>query len=572
MVLLLAQAITSDRPILYLIFAVVVAAGGCGAALIAHRGVKRDQEALRVARASLVSSEAWQGGYCQTEHELNEWLSRHSIDPTSGIGGIIRACWAAWWGGRAASTSEIHAFVGRRERHKVSPKLSAGIAALLLVVGIVGTLMSVHPILSDFQFRTSTAAGEDPGNDSAPLVNVAESTERVNALMNNLARAFYPSLAALFGTIAVVSFRGLYSHGLHQYIHDLDDFVTGALLPAYRPRSISEEYSEVRESFAQLAKNIAQREEKFDKVIAELSKFVDSVGPTLKGLDTGISRMTTAADNLAAKSNSIATTLTRTLGKKSPLYAAVNGFEGIFATTNDRLDKLSEHIEGIRSEQLEDRKSMLATLEEISRVTKQVSSDHEKDRDCVTKNIADLKTAIGKLPPDLLASARKTFEEGMTSMRTTLTESLDKQVADTAAAHEEVRSKTEETLKVISQSLTDTTTRINNSLKEIPAAVSRLDEALKEKSALEEAAASAIDSLANEAKAGIRSAAADAARKQPESTPSPAINLDPKPNGPQMPAYRPTPEPDDETPVTTESENEDRGRGFLGGFFGGRKS
>jgi len=618
---ILAQIATSQWPVFFAVFAGAVGVLGCIAAFVAHASTSRDRAAIKKAKTMLTSSESWEGAHTYSEHELSEWFRNRTIDPESGVADVIRACWSAWLGSRSTSLTELHVLVARRERSKAPARLSAGIAALLLVIGIVGTLFSVKPILKDFQFRASTPEGVMPSTDAPSLVNVEDSTALVNSLMHSLGDAFLPSLVALGFTIVVVALRGIYSLGLQRYTLELDRFAMGTVMPHYRPRSISDEYEEVRTTFGSLAKTMGDREEKFDKVIAQLTKFVDSVGPTLAGLDTGIDKMTTAANALAAKSNSIADTLSRTLGKKSPLYAAVNGFEGIFATTNERLDQLSQHIDGIRSEQQEARKAMLVTLDEISGVIKQVSGDHQRDRENVSKNIADLKAVVEKIPANLIESARKTFDDGMGAMRATLKESLNKQTEVAESVHQHTRSKTQETLDLISQSLTTTITRINEtvttipkavdrlheslnrksetdkaaadaiaslaqeakagiheSIQSIPAAVDRLNESLNRKSETEKAAAAAIASLAQEAKTGIRSSYEDAARKQTApSNPVPTIILNPKPEPSRPTVLDAIPSPDGEptqpsTPVASELDNNDRGRGFFGGFFGGRKS
>ena len=575
--IILAQIATSQWPVVFAAFAGSVGLLGCITAFVAHASTSRDRIAIKKAKTMLTSSESWEGAHTYSEHELSEWFRNRTIDPESGVADVIRACWSAWLGSRSTSLTELHVIVARRERSKAPARLSAGIAALLLVIGIVGTLFSVKPILKDFQFRASTSQGVMPAEDAPSLVNVEDSTALVNTLMHSLGDAFLPSLVALGFTILVVALRGIYSLGLQRYTLELDRFAMGTVMPHYRPRSIADEYEEVRTTFGSLAKTMGDREEKFDKVIAQLSKFVDSVGPTLAGLDNGIGKMTTAADALAAKSNSIADTLSRTLGKKSPLYAAVNGFEGIFATTNERLDQLSQHIEGIRSEQQADRKAMLGTLEEISGVINRVAGDHQRDREKVSENIAGLKAVIEKIPASLIESARKTFDDGIAAMRTNLKESLDKQTKEAESVQQHTRSKTQETLDLISQSLTTTTTRINDTVKTIPEAVDRLNESLNRKSETEKAAAAAIDSLAQEAKTGIRSSYENAARKQTApSTHVPTNILNPRQERSRTTALDSIPNQDGEplqppTPEASELDPNDRGRGFFGNIFGGRK-
>lgn len=617
---ILAQIATSQLPVIFAVFAGAVGVLGCIAAYVAHTSTSRDRSAIKNAVTMLASSESWEGAHTYSEHELSEWFRNRTIDPESGVADVIRACWSAWLGSRSTSLTELHVLVARRERTKIPARLSAGVAALLLVIGIVGTLFSVKPILKEFQFRASTPAGEMAVTDAPPLVNVEDSTALVNSLMHSLGDSFLPSLVALGFTIVVVALRGIYSMGLQRYTLELDRFAMGTVMPHYRPRSISDEYEDVRNTFGTLAKTMGDREEKFDKVIVQLTNFVESVGPTLEGLDAGIEKMATAANTLATKSNSIATTLTRTLGKKSPLYAAVNGFEDIFTTTNERLDQLSQHIEGIRTEQLEDRKAMLVTLDEISEVIKQVTGDHERDRLNVSQNINDLKVAVEKIPANLLESTREIFEDGMSTMRQSLKESLDKQSTEAAATNQQTRSKTQDTLNLISHSLTATIASITDSVKTIPSAVDRLNESLNRKSITDRAAADAIASLADEAKSGIhesiksipavvdrlneslnrksetekaaadaiaslsqetktgiRRSFEDAARKQAvTSSPIPTIILNPNVAQSHATVSDSIPNTDGEkikpsTPVATELNHNERGNGFLGGLFGGRK-
>lgn len=513
---ILAQIATSQWPMIFAVVAGLIGFTGLITAFMAHASISKDISAIKRAKTMLASAEAWEGAKAHSEHELSEWMRSRLIHPESGVADVIRACWSASLGSRATSLTELHVLVARRERSKAPARLSAGIAAVLLIIGIVGTLSSVKPILEAFQFRPSAPEGVIPADDAPSLVNVEDSAALVNSLMHSLGEAFLPSLVALIATVIVVFVRGIYSLGLHRYTLQLDRFAMGTVMPHFRPRSISDEYEQVRKTFGALAKTIGEREAKMDVVVAQLTKFVDSVGPTLNGLDNGIGKMTTAADALASKSNSIATTLTRTLGKKSPLYEAVNGFEGIFAATNQRLEQLSSHIEGIRAEQQEHRTAMLGTLEEISGVISQVSGDHQRDRENALKAITELESVVAKVPAKLLDSVRKSFDDGIVGMRAKLSESVEQQAKEASVTHRDIRSKTQETLDLISTTLTDTTAKINNSLKAIPDAVNRLNESLKGKSDLERAAAQAIDLLAREAKDGIRSASDSAIRNPPQ--------------------------------------------------------
>ena len=499
----LAQISSSQSPAFFAAIAGCVGFVGIIASFVAYSSTAKDRSAIKDAESNLDSAESWQGAHTSSEYKLSQWFSERAIDQDSGIADVIRTCWSAWMGCRSISLTEIHVLVARRERAKASARISAGVAALLLVIGIVGTLFSVKPILKEFQFRPSTPQGVMPSSDSPSLVNVEDSTALVNTLLHSLGDAFLPSLVALAFTIIVVVCRGIYTLSLQRYTLELDRFAVGTVMPRYRPRSISDEYEDVRKSFDDLAKVMGQRDEKFDKVIKQLTKFVDSVGPTLEGLDSGIVNMSTAADRLAAKSNSIADTLTRTLGKKSPLYAAVNGFERIFESTNQKLEELSQLIQGISNQNQESRQSILASLDEISSFMNKVSGDHRADRENVSKSIAELKAVIGKIPQEIIASTRKSFDEGMSAMWKTLTEALNRHTNEAEATYLHTRSTTKEALDLISLTLANTIANINESIKTIPESVERMNDSFNRKSDIEKAAADAISTLAQEAKVSI---------------------------------------------------------------------
>lgn len=116
--------------------------------------------------------------------------------------------------------------------------------------------------------------------------------------------------------------------------------------------------------------------------------------------------MKNAADAVASKSNSVATTLTRTLGKKSPLYAAVNGFEEIFASTNQLITNLSENLGTIRNDHKQDRDMMLRALDEISNLTTKISGNHENERKLLSSKVSDLQKSLINLPVNMLAGAK----------------------------------------------------------------------------------------------------------------------------------------------------------------------
>jgi ABC-type transporter Mla subunit MlaD len=473
-----AQISTTPWPLFFALFAGFIGVVGAISALIAQASTSRDRALIKRSEIALTSNESWDGAHSYSEHELSKWLQKRGIPSDSGVADIVRACWSGWIGSRATSLTELHVLVSRRERSKLAARLSGGIAALLLIIGIVGTLSSVKPVLKAFQFRISTPEGEMPISDAPALSNVAESTELVNTLMHNLGDAFLPSLVALIATIFVVAFRGMYSLSLNHYTLELDRFAMGTVMPQYRPRSIADEYAEVRATFAYLAKTIADREENFEKVVSELEKLVNSIEPALSGLEKGIAKMATAGDGLASKANSMATTLSRMLGKKSPLYGAVYGFEEVFERTNDKIEQISVHIKEITTDHEKARAHMTKTLEEISGTIEGVQGDHKEDRDAVRKTVDTFKALIADLPDKTISQVRESFDSGIKTMHLKLDSSLEDQKNESAATHRGILADTRATLDIINETLTETAGKILESSKAIPATLEQVESSL----------------------------------------------------------------------------------------------
>jgi hypothetical protein len=347
---LVAQAVQSLAPDLFSWLAAIVAIVGCVSAVIAAQSIVKDHDALVSASTSLISAESWIGALKTTESDLTGWLRDRKIDPESSIGEVILACWAAWLGSRSATMTEIHSLVQRRERSKIAPKLSGGIAALLIIVGIVGTLMCIHPLLSDFQFRVSNASGELQSDDLPSLVNVVDNTVRVNQLMNSLSRAFYPSVTALLGTIALVFIRGLYSRNLHEYFHKLDVFVTRSVMPMYRPRSTNDEWSEIIGKFDALADKMASRDSRFEVALTNFAEYTKRIGPVLESVSQAVNGMTNAGTQLDTAAGKVAASLSQALGPGSPLLVAVKKVESVFQSIEERLSGIEEVTSKIKRE------------------------------------------------------------------------------------------------------------------------------------------------------------------------------------------------------------------------------
>lgn len=538
---------------------------GLLAVFFAVRSVGEDHEALRYVKSELAGDEPWVGCRAETESGFSKWLSSNKLNPNSAVAYVIRACWVAWLSSRAATVAELHAPVVRREREKIPPRLSSGIAALLLVIGIAGTLTSVSPILKNFGFEISRSEStsnlsiqdRDSGDEinSAAGLNVADNVDRVNALMRNLSKAFIPSVVALCFTIVVVSFRGFYSLKLSSYMLELDHFILEKVMPNYRITSaadamvsVTKEFSTavagmsgLRDSMRTFAENIGFQKGEFSAVIDQLKKLVDSIQPSLSGLEESISGIRSASNMLDKKSTSIAQSLTRNLGKKSPLYGALAGFEDIFFKTNEHLGQLSNLVTEITSDQEGGNERMNAALDRLTEKIEAIGEQNDKVQESIASGIADLNKASAELPRKADETAREILSGCVKGMESALKDFVEEQRSEGKATRSEIVAgigelnelasnfpkEIEETAREVAKSgvgrvretvadfleeqrtesrealraMQETTETIANSSKAIPKTLEKLNTSLERRSKVEAAGVSSIEEALNAAKA-----------------------------------------------------------------------
>ena len=220
---------------------------GIVAAFRAWHGISAEKKTLEDVTHKLVPSEIWDGAHPYTEAELLSWMQRNQIVSDSHVGDFFRAAWSAWRTGRKTALAEFHTLAAKRERVRISSRLSGGIAALLLVIGIVGTLSSVKPILKNFKIQTS---------ENGDVQDAAQSASRVNELVNSLGDAFWPSLLALVFTILVVGIRGLYTITAQRFSLDLDRFALGTLLPKYKTPTLADDLGGLQKDLSKLTERL----------------------------------------------------------------------------------------------------------------------------------------------------------------------------------------------------------------------------------------------------------------------------------------------------------------------------
>lgn len=477
------MTIPSGPPLFWSAVAFSLAVLGCVAAIRGWLAIGRERSSIRRAKTALTADEAWEGAFAMDEVELSKWLRTSGISLDSCIADSIRACWSAWLGGRATSLTELHVLVARRERARSSARLGAGIAGLLLVVGIIGTLSSVHPILKDFKFEVA-ASGVAP--------DVVTSTGLVNALVNNLGDAFWPSLVALCGTVFVVFFRGCYVLSLHKFTLQLDRFAISSLIPRYRPISIAEEYGEVKRILSDLSEEISRREQGFGSVVDELQKLVAGITPAVEALKSTAEQSDEAAKKLCSRTNSIADGITRHLGPNSPMFKAVSGFEGIFDRTTRAIDSLSTEVCSISEANQKDRENLVGIVGKLSTKVDAIGADHSKHKEEVEGLLGQLRTGINNAARTMDDAAKRAASQGLQLLQTSVDKLRNENKKEGDRVIEDVRKQTAEKLNELS-----------SVSAEIPKAAQELKTLISAKSEVETAAVAAIRKQQTESEAAL---------------------------------------------------------------------
>jgi archaellum component FlaC len=411
----LAEITLSGWPTFFGFGAGLVGLIGVVAAIMAAQHVDKDRKLIEQAGSLLVSPESWSGSHTHSEHELTTWLGKLGIRSDSGVADVILTCWSAWLGSRPPALNEIHVLVARRERTKLAVRLSGGIAALLLVIGIAGTLVSVKPVLGNFDF-----------NNNGP-VGVAENKDLIKRLMESLGDAFMPSLVALISTVVVATFRGVYTLGLHRYTLELDRFAIRTVMPHFRPRSVSDEFATVRSSFESLAKSIEKREGKFELVINSLLDFTQSLEPTLSSMGSILGKLSGAAETLDSKSRSLAETLVKTLGRRSPLYEAVQNFDGLFKRATAELNLLSNIAVKISKNEDTHHAALQQHLEKLNGLVLSLQTGLKTGQGDLLNAVESVKRLIADFPKDAVNQSREVFEKGLKSMNDQLVPFMQEQ-------------------------------------------------------------------------------------------------------------------------------------------------
>ena len=143
--------------------------------------------------------------------------------------------------------SDLHELTMQRERSGIATSVFRALAPGILVLGILGTLLGVHNKLDDVSRDVSITALTD---------------------------ALIPGAMAVFFTVVVMLFRGVYNRKLSEFISAFDEYTLKTIFLIFQPPSQSNVNIKSIIDALQKIKEVTQN---IEKVYEEVNEFQDAV-------------------------------------------------------------------------------------------------------------------------------------------------------------------------------------------------------------------------------------------------------------------------------------------------------
>jgi hypothetical protein len=309
---------------------------GIVAAWLAYKGIDAERDALRRGTLGLESVPD-----SDAKFDYRGWLKAQHLDD-SHFGDHVRAAADARRSGRAISLQELHQVSARREARRRWARLSGGIAGLLLVCGIAGTLLCIKPVLRDFDITASvTSAAPQQSTSTSRAGGNAEggqpssgpgSLANARNLIHDLSQAFLPSLWALGLTVIVAMVRGLYTHNRGTLAGELDQLDLEYLFVRFPPPSLSRELDGVRAQLADLTAQMLASQRNLDGFVQRLTDAAQGFQINAPPLQQASNRFVGGVKQLAPRLDILSKTIADHLGPTAPV---VSRFDGLLAVATD---------------------------------------------------------------------------------------------------------------------------------------------------------------------------------------------------------------------------------------------
>lgn len=292
-------------------FVAALGAAGLFAASWAVYQLRRERRALAYGRAALRDLSV----PSDTSFDYRDWLAGQGLRVNdSHFAEHLLAAADSSRSGRALSLRELHEVSARREGRRPAARFAEGVIALLLVVGIAGTLLAIKPLLGNFSLVV-TGAG---------LTEVSDNLVRATRLIRSLSDAFVPSLVALGATVLVAVMRGVYVYRRWHLAGELDRFDLEDLLQRFPPPSVTREMNEIRAQLAELVARMLSSQQKVTQFVTGLSQSAARFHGDVPDLVAASLRADKAVNGMAGGLADLALRLDTHFGPGSPLLARLD--------------------------------------------------------------------------------------------------------------------------------------------------------------------------------------------------------------------------------------------------------
>jgi ABC-type transporter Mla subunit MlaD len=402
-----------------------LAFAGVVSSIIATHSVDNEDAQLKLLSDSMMEPTTWVHVF---EMPAVDWLKKTGILAESHAADQLKAIRGCWGCGMLPSLGELHSLFARRERSRKSVRFANGLAASLLIIGIAGTLLGIHPLLTKFSINP-TAEG---------TIDTSKNAQQVMDLVAGLGKAFLPSLIALFGTICIVIFRGFYVRAAQKLESRIDGFIVESLFPAFKPKSQEEVMGGVKQGIASLTGRIEARDNLFSNAVTEFGKIVESLKSVAVELNQTARLVSTAADNLGTNSESVSSALDRNFGESSVILKAVQIVSDYASEAGRQYNRLSDSSEELRNSVMQQSELLTAAAEDIKKATASASRKMASSAD-------KLAEAAKSLPHEL----QEKFEEA-SKANTTASQAIVSSILKTS---EDAKKSAEATAKEVSASV-----------------------------------------------------------------------------------------------------------------------
>ncbi len=328
-----------------------------------------------------------------------EWLRANGIPQESHAADHLLAVWGGWLAQRLPTLGELHSLSARRERGRGAARWSTGIVAVLLVCGVAGTLVAIHPVLSRFNIQVDA---------SGTVQDAAKSAENVMSMIHQLGNSFWPSIVAITFTLLIVMARSGYNHAAFLLGRELDRFTVDSLLPAFRLRTVGEEFIDTQVKLGSLADSIERRDRDFADAIQALPDIIKEMRNAGAELRSAAKQVATAASRLSTDASGVINGLASHLGEDGALVRSVLGFKQSVDRNQEAAQLLAAASKGLENTT----RTFTDVVEHVPRALEKGCTDAigkftEQSREAAEvtrKNIAD---TVGSAVAPLNESAAK---------------------------------------------------------------------------------------------------------------------------------------------------------------------